>query len=90
MYAKFCESYFNNERKNACPLLTYAEFKTIAPLFVFDCSRQNESLKTAIVDIKIEMQTRINIPENTAAYCLIVHDCLFTYNPYTNIVNKKI
>lgn len=90
MYTKFYESYFYGEKKNSFPLLSYSEFKTIAPLFVFDCSRQNESLKTAIVDIKIEMQTRNNIPENTSAYCLIIHDCLFTYNPYTNIVNKMI
>lgn len=90
MFTNFYESYFNGEKKNACPLLSYTEFATIAPLFVFDCSRQNEALKTTIVDIKIELQTHENIPENTAAYCLIIHDNQYTYNPFTNIVNKTI
>lgn len=90
MYTNFYDSYYFNETKNACSLLTFSQFKTVAPLIVIDCSRQNEALKTAIVDIKIVLQTKENVPENTSAFCLIIHDNMFTYNPYTNIVHKSI
>lgn len=90
MYVNFYESFYYQKDQNTCPMMGYADFRTIAPLFVFDLSRQNESLKNTIVDIKINMESRLNIPENTTAYCLIIHDSLYTYNPYTNIVNKAI
>lgn len=89
MYASFQSSYYHDQQQNS-PLLTLSQFKDIAPLYVFDCSRQNESLKKAIVDIRIEMYSNVNIPAGTTAYCLIIHDNLITYNPYTNIVNKSI
>ncbi len=70
--------------------MTLDEFKLHAPIFVFDCSRQNESLKNSMVDIRIEIQARENIPANTSAYCLIINDNVVLYNPYTNVVNKVI
>lgn len=87
MYTSFQESYYHNQKLIA-PLLSFTDFKNIAPLFIFDCSRQNESLKKAIVDIRIEMNSSENIPASTSAYCLIIHDNIVTYNPYTNIVNR--
>lgn len=89
MYARFQQTYYH-DRPSFCSsaLLTYEEYKTQAPIFVVDCSRQNESLKKSIVDIRIEFQTQENIEANTAAYCMIIHDNLITYNPYSNIVNR--
>lgn len=89
MYSSFQNSYYHDNRACA-PLLSFSNFKSVAPLFVFDCSRQNESLKKSIVDIRIEIHSSINIPSETTAYCLIIHDNLITYNPYTNIVNKSL
>lgn len=89
MYAKFQDTYYH-DRSLCSPILNFDQFKIIAPLIVIDCSRQNESLKKAIVDIRIVMQTKNNMPANTTAYCLIIHDNLITYNPYTNIVNRSI
>lgn len=89
MYVRFQSSYYH-DRPPFCvsPLLTYEEYKSQAPIVVIDCSRQNESLKKSIVDIRIEFQTRANIPDNTAAYCMIIHDNLISYNPYTNTVSR--
>ena len=58
------------------------------PLFVVDVSKQNESIKEGVVDIKLEIETSENVPDNTTAYCLIIHDKLFEYNPMTNEINK--
>lgn len=89
MYVQFQKTYFHDRSPcSAAPLFTYAEYKAQAPLFVIDCSRQNESLKKSIIDIRIEFQTRNEIRANTTAYCMIVHDNLITYNPYSNIVSR--
>lgn len=91
MYARFQESFYHDRPAScAAPMLTLNEFRTNAPIVVVDCSRQNEVLKKGIIDIRIEFRTRQNIPANTAAYCLIVHDNLVAYNPYTNIVSRSM
>lgn len=91
MYVRFQQTYYHDRPPfNASPLLSYDDYKNRAPLFVIDCSRQNESLKKSIVDIRIEFQTRNNIPTNTTAYCMIIHDNLISYNPYSNIVSRAM
>lgn len=91
MYCRFQETYYHDRSPHiATPLLTFEEYKTNAPIIVIDCSRQNESLKKSVVDIRIEFQTRTNIATNTAAYCLVIHDTAVSYNPYSNIINKAL
>lgn len=91
MYARFQESFYHDRPAYcAAPMLTPTEFRINAPIIVIDCSHQNEALKKGIIDIRIEFQTRTNVPANTAAYCLIVHDNIIAYNPYSNIVTRSV
>lgn len=69
-------------------MLTRAQFGQYAPLFVIDCSKQNESLKNSPVDVRIEFETTANVPDNTTAYCLIIHDRIVEYNPMEQDVRK--
>lgn len=84
-YAKFQQSYYNRVQ---APLLTPQEFKDCAPLFVIDCSRQNETLKTGSVDVRLELECDSNFPKQTSAYCLIINDSIFEYKPLSNITKK--
>ncbi|XP_076643541.1 uncharacterized protein LOC143353820 [Halictus rubicundus] len=86
MYAKFQESYYGNGEA----LLDVANFLLYAPLVVLDSSRQNEALKNATIDVRIEFECRADVPPSTTAYCLIIHDSIVEYNPLTNIVRKII
>lgn len=83
LYTKFQESYYNTVNK---PILSYGDFKTKAPLCVLDCSRQQEALKTATVDVKLEFETTKNLPANTSLFALILHDKLIEYSPMSGIV----
>jgi hypothetical protein len=83
MYARFQSSYYG---KTNTPLLSPQQFATKAPIVIIDCSKQNESVKSSSVDIKIDMEFNENIPEDTSAYCLILHDKIVTYTPLTGIV----
>lgn len=87
MYARFQSSYYG--KKNA-PLLSPDQFKSNAPIVVIDCSKQNESVKSSTVDIRIEFEAEENIPSKTAAFCLILHDTIVTYTPLTGVVRKLL
>ncbi|XP_072392370.1 uncharacterized protein [Diabrotica undecimpunctata] len=84
MYAQFQPSYYYKSIGDPC--LTMLQFCAVAPIFVIDCSRQNESIKSGSVDMRIEIETNKNIPANTTAYCIIIHDRIVKYNPLTNVV----
>lgn len=86
MFAKFRSAYYHTENE---PLFAPKDFKVIAPITHIDCSKQKESMQSASVVMRIEFETSQNIPSNTAAYCLILHDRVFSYNPLTKIVKQR-
>ena len=85
MFANFQQSYYG---KNPEPLLTKANFINNVPLIVIDCSRQNDSLKNAPVDVRLEFESKTIFPDNTSAYCLILHDRVVEYNAVSGDVRK--
>lgn len=86
MFAAFRASYYESENE---PIFSPKEFKTIAPIAHVDCSRQKETVQSSSVIVRIEFETSENIPKNTSAYCLILHDRVFYYNPLTKIVKQR-
>lgn len=87
MYANFQQNYYGRDPQ---PLYSRTEFSLYAPIVVIDCSHQNESIKTGPVDVKLEFKTSENIPNDTSAYCLILHDRIIEYNPLTSDVKKIV
>ena len=85
MYAIFQNSYYG---KDSEPMLKKSQYLTYAPLIVTDCSKQNESLKSASVDIRLEFEAMKNFPQGTSAYCLILHDRIIQYSPISGDVKK--
>lgn len=86
-YANFQNAYYGSEN---FPLLTRDTFKSIAPLFIIDCSKQKEEIKYGAVNISLEFSSSENIAAETTAYCLIIHDRLLEYTPLTNIVRTIV
>lgn len=87
MFANFQNAYFG---KDSEPILSKSDFLEHMPLIVIDCSKQNESLKSAPVDVRLEFESRNNFPDATAAYCLILHDRIVQYNPVSGDVKKLV
>ncbi|XP_008211761.1 uncharacterized protein LOC103317008 [Nasonia vitripennis] len=89
MYANFQSAYYG---KSIEPMLKKSHYITHIPLVVIDCSKQNESLKNAPVDVRLEFESRDLIPagqqSSTSAYCLILHDQVVQYNPMNGDVKK--
>lgn len=71
------------------PLLSFGNFKE-NPVAVIDVSNQNVAVKSGPIDLKIQLETSTSIPQNTSAYCLIIHDRLVEYTTLTGIVRKNI
>ncbi|XP_029667043.1 uncharacterized protein LOC115237843 [Formica exsecta] len=85
-YQRFCKNYYGYEYLE--PNLAVTQFLLNGPFVIIDCSRQNESVKSATVDVRLEFECKENVPPNTTAYCLIIHDRVIQYNPLTNVVRK--
>lgn len=85
-YTDFQKSYYG---KDPCePLLTQTDYRKYTPIVVMDLSRQNDNVKSSTCDLRVEFETAEAIPEKTSAYCLILHDQIITYNPFTGDVRK--
>ncbi|KAJ8953494.1 hypothetical protein NQ318_023615 [Aromia moschata] len=85
MFSRFRAAYYEKENE---PIFSPKQFKDIAPLVYIDCSRQKEAIQMGSVVLRVELETSENVPKNTTAYCLILHDRLFQYNPMTKIVKQ--
>ena len=85
-YTDFQKSYY--ERDYCEPLLSKHIFQNYVTIAVVDLSHQNDNVKSSSIDLRIEFETNTSIPQNTAAYCLILHDQIITYNPFSGDVRK--
>lgn len=88
MFARFQSSYYGNTGRWSP--ITLNEFKTNCPLYVIDCSHQNDTMKTGPVDVRLEFEAGPNFPDKTTAFCLLLHDAHFVYTMLTGTVNKVV
>lgn len=86
-YLRIQKIYYDGPQGKNPFELSYDIFLT-HPIFAFDCTRSDESLFGGVVDVRLEINARNNIPANTSAYCLIIHDNQIEYSPFSSIVMK--
>lgn len=88
-YTQIQDSYNNKKYYTNPSQLNYTGFLSKV-LFTFDCSRSEETIKSGVVDLRVEIEASGNIADNTAAYCLIIRDNLVRYSPFSSIVHRDI
>lgn len=86
LYEMFTDFQASFLCKDSEPIFTPQEFQEIAPIVVIDCSKQKEELRRSPVDIRVEFETKTNVPDKTTAYCLILHDRIAKYMPAKNVI----
>ena len=59
--------------------ITPSDYKTLYPLFTYDVSKQNEKLKSSVVDIKIKANFTENVPANIRAFALVISDKMLSF-----------
>ena len=87
MYTEFQKAYLSKQFSE--PLLSFSDFASRC-LFVIDCSKQNEALKSNAIDVKLEFQSSKNFPDNSRAFCIIVHDRVIEYQALTGQVRDLL
>ncbi|XP_072389413.1 uncharacterized protein [Diabrotica undecimpunctata] len=87
MFANFQESYYHIQTNQ--PIFSPEEFKKNAPIVHTDCSRQKEIIQSGSIVLRIEFETSKSVGNNVSAYCLILHEKEFSYNPLTKLVRQQ-
>ncbi|KAJ8913264.1 hypothetical protein NQ315_012882 [Exocentrus adspersus] len=85
MYLRFAKMFATN----STPSITYPLFNTTS-LFVIDCSKSDDSLKSSTIDLKLEIESRKGFPRGVRAYCVVVHDRIMEYLPLSGVVRSFI
>lgn len=88
MFAQFQGSYYGDSSR--WPRISIEEFRDKTPLYVINCSRQNDLIKTGSVDVRLEFEAASNFPAGTTAYCLLIHDSHYVYTLLTGSVKKMM
>lgn len=88
MFLEFASSYYN------LPInmeygheIDFTTFKNDTPIIVLDCSHQSEHLKVS-TDIRLDFEFSNEIPDHTTAYCILISDKQFEYQPLTSLVKE--
>lgn len=82
MFIGIQQAYYRKSNPYKPIETSYNQFKD-RPFFAFNCTQSDETIKNGI-------QARQNIPANTSAFCLIIHDNLVWYSPFSSIVHRDI
>lgn len=87
----FLEIQKNYYNRGYCePFIKPTQFFADFPMVVIDCSKQKDTLKSGIVDIRVDFESSENFPASTSAYCLILHDAVIGYKPLSGLVNTNV
>ncbi|KAE9523766.1 hypothetical protein AGLY_015826 [Aphis glycines] len=87
MYTSFQESYYEKSIRN--PILSPSTFLKHAPIIVIDTSKQNDSATAPSVDVQLEIEASESL-SGVTAYCLLIHDRIVEYVPFTREVRKLV
>ena len=72
--ATFSSQFYGMDQLITQSNITPIDFRDLFPLFVFDISKQNDRLKTSVVDIVFRAFFEENVGANTQAYALLISD----------------
>lgn len=86
-FSSFQKSYYSDNPVRG-PVLSKEVFKSKAPIFIINCSKQEEAIKAGSVELKIEFRTRKPMAQNTKAFAVILHDRVIEYSPLYQTVRR--
>lgn len=85
-FLNFRKNYYN--RKESEIDVDMDNFKSKYSIWIIDCSRQNEAIKSSSIDVRLSIEAKQNFPDKTHAFCLILSDRVFEYIPASGIVRQ--
>jgi hypothetical protein len=74
MFDEFKKDYYGIDSLVGGTQVNVPAYKTLFPIIVFDVRRQNETLKTAVMDIQVKFEFGAAVPANTTAFSVMISD----------------
>jgi hypothetical protein len=74
MFDDFKRDYFGIDCLVGGTQVNVAAYKSLFPIIVFDVRKQNERLKSGVMDIQVKFEFNAAVPANTTAYSVIISD----------------
>ena len=57
--------------------MNVSAFKSLYPIIVFDVRKQNERIKSGVMDIQVRLEFGTVVPAATIAYAVIISDRVY-------------
>ena len=86
MFTNFRKSYFGE----GSSYIGVTDFKKSCPLVVFDTTKMPSDLKSAPVDVRLELIFNENIPDTTSAHVVLIYDKIIMYSPFSGLVLREV
>jgi hypothetical protein len=77
MFDNFKKEHYGIDSLVGGTQVNVAAYKSLFPIIVFDVRRQNEKLKTGVMDIQVILEFRDAVPANTTAHSVTISDRLY-------------
>jgi len=77
MFDDFKKEYYGIDSLVGGTQVNVAAYKSLFPIIVFDVRKQNEKLKSGIIDMQVRFEFSAAVPPNTTAYSVIISDRLY-------------
>ena len=74
MFDNFKKDYYGIDSLVGGTQVNVAAYKTLFPIIVFDVRKQNERLKTGVVDMQVKFEFGEAVPADTLAYAVTISD----------------
>jgi len=74
MFYDFKKDYYGIDSLVGGTQVNVAAFKSLFPIVVFDVRKQNETLKTTVMDNQVKFEFSAAVPANTIAYSVMISD----------------
>lgn len=74
MFDDFKKEYYGIDSLVGGTQVNVPAYKSLFPIIVFDVRRQNETLKTGVMDIQVKFEFNEAVPANTSAYSVMISD----------------
>ena len=77
--ADFRSKFYNMDELISNPNINPSDYKGLYSLFLFDVSKQSETLKYSTTDIQVRISFREEVPNNIQVYGVIISDRLINF-----------
>ena len=77
MFDDFKKEYYGIDSLVGGTQVNVPAYKSLFPIIVFDVRKQNEKLKSGIIDMQVRFEFSAAVPPNTTAYSVIISDRLY-------------